>query len=128
MSKRKSDKQDGPREKVGKTVSFREEERHHPKESVHNNRMEEDTRAYNKEDDDSLNVPEGEEERFDEREDFSGGYKLEAFNMYDEREEGQFTEAGSYQERGYTKRREDNNKAFLKGEKIKKNKTCSRRR
>ncbi len=47
------------------------------------------------------------------------GYKLEAFNMYDEREEGNFTEAGSYQDKSYARRREDNNRAFLRGEKIK---------
>ncbi len=62
MSKRKSEKQEGRTEKMGKTVSFKENpiESHEPP-------------RRHRADDDELNVPEGEEERFDEREDFSGG-------------------------------------------------------
>jgi len=70
-------------------------------------------------DENELNVPQGEEE-FDEKEDFTGGYKFEPFNMSEEREEGRFDDAGTYREKSYMSRRNNNNEAFLRGEKIKK--------
>jgi len=113
-SKRKGHPQEGNRGKERKTVSFGNVKEQPPRVE------DEDMPRARTDDDDDINVPEGEEAGFDEVEDFSGGYKLEAFNMYQEREEGKFTDSGSYYDESYTKKRAKNNEKFLKGEKIKK--------